>query len=165
MALGVKPSAVWVRPGPRRVRRAAARQLLAVPARPETGGRRDIGGGRGTGDRGLLRIGRALPPPGQLTGPEVCIDWSAQSFALLAVIPGSGKTNLLNVAVAGSLAAGVELVVVDLPSKSVDFLWCNPFVRPGGWGCDSPEAAVTVLDLVSCLILWNANGPLILGPG
>ena len=102
----------------------------------------------GSGDPGTLRIGRALPVPGQDIGPEVVIDWSAQSFALLAGMPGSGRTNLLNAAVAGSLAAGTELVVVDLPSKSVDFLWCKPFVRPGGWGCDSPEAAATALDLV-----------------
>ena len=60
-------------------------------------------------------------------------------------MPGSGKTNLLNAAIAGSLAAGAELAILDLPSKSVDFLWCKRFVRPGGWGCDSPEAAVTVL--------------------
>ncbi len=102
----------------------------------------------GTGDPGLLRIGRALPPPGQDTGLEVALDWSVQSFALFAGMPGSGKTNLLNAAVAWSLASGVELVVVDLPSKSVDFLWCKPFVRTGGWGCDSPAAAVTALDLV-----------------
>ena len=42
-------------------------------------------------------------------------------------------------AIAGSLAAGAELAILDLPSKSVDFLWCKPFVRPGGWGCDSPR--------------------------
>ena len=102
----------------------------------------------GTGAPGMLRIGRALPASGQDAGPEVCVDWSAQSFALLAGMPGSGKTNLLNAAVAGSLAAGAELVVVDLPSKSVDFLWCKAFVRPGGWGCDSAAAAVTALELV-----------------
>jgi len=102
----------------------------------------------GTGDPDRLPLGRALPPPGQRDGHEIGVDWAAQSFALLAGMPGSGKTNLLNAAVAGSLAAGTELAILDLPSKSVDFLWCKRFVRPGGWGCDSPEAAVTVLNLI-----------------
>lgn len=47
--------------------------------------------------------------------------------------------------------------MVDLRSKSVDFLWCKAFVRPGGWGRDSPEAAVTALDLV--LAEGRATGP------
>ena len=74
----------------------------------------------GTGDPGTLRIGRALPAPGQDTGPEVFIDWTAQSFALLAGMPGSGMTNLLNAAVAGSLAAGAELGVVPAQSGAAD---------------------------------------------
>jgi len=46
------------------------------------------------------------------------------------------------------LADGAELAILDLPSKSVDFLWCKPFVRPGGRGCDTPEAAVTVAGMI-----------------
>jgi hypothetical protein len=102
----------------------------------------------GRGDPTRLRLGRALPAPGHRDGPEVQIDWSAQSFVLLAGMSGSGKTNLLNAAIAGALADRAELAILDLPSKSVDFLWCKPFVRPAGWGCDSPEAAVTVLGMI-----------------
>ena len=63
----------------------------------------------GKSDTSWLPLGRALPRPGHAAGEEVAIDWSAQSFALLAGMPGSGKTNLLNGAIAGSLAAGAEL--------------------------------------------------------
>jgi len=34
----------------------------------------------------------------------------------------SGKTNLLNAAITGALAGGAELAILDLPSKSVEFL-------------------------------------------
>lgn len=55
---------------------------------------------------------------------------------------------VINDFIAGALARSAELVVVDLPSKSVDFLWCKKFCRDGGWGCDSLPAAVTALALV-----------------
>ena len=42
----------------------------------------------GRGDPSMLRLGRALPAPGHDDGPEVRIDWSAQSFLLLAGMPG-----------------------------------------------------------------------------
>jgi len=55
---------------------------------------------------------------------------------------------VINNFIAGCLSRGAELVVVDLPSKSVDFLWCKQFCRDSGWGCDSLPAAVTALALV-----------------
>ncbi|MDO4243551.1 MAG: hypothetical protein Q4C85_07310 [Actinomyces sp.] len=61
---------------------------------------------------------------------------------------GSGKSVGLNTIITGALLRGWELVVVDAPHKAVDFLWCKDFCRPGGWGCDSREQALTVLDLV-----------------
>ena len=58
------------------------------------------------------------------------------------------NTVTLNSLIASQVANGAELVIVDLPSKSIDFLWCKPFCRPGGWGCDSLAASVTALALV-----------------
>ena len=58
------------------------------------------------------------------------------------------NTVTLNAIIADSLSNGSELVVVDDVSKAVDFEWCKPFCRPGGWGCDSLEAGVAALGLV-----------------
>lgn len=57
------------------------------------------------------------------------------------------NTVTLNALLADQLAAGAECVVVDDPAKSVDFLWAKPFLRKGGWGCDSDRHAVAALAL------------------
>lgn len=99
-------------------------------------------------ERDRTAFGRRLPPAGQTLGDVAFVDWRAQAFLLIAGVPGGGKTVTLMSVIAGSLAAGCGLVLVDTPPKSVDLLWCKDMVRPGGWGCDSPEAAVTALALV-----------------
>jgi hypothetical protein len=78
----------------------------------------------------------------------VAIDWLASSWAMIAGQPGSGKSVTTAAVIAGALAAGSELVVVDDQGKSVDYLWCKDFVRPGGWGCDGLASAVAALGLV-----------------
>jgi hypothetical protein len=93
-------------------------------------------------------VGVALPAPGSDRGPVVAIDWRASSWALLAGQPGSGKTVATSAIIAGALASGSELAVVDDTNKAVDYLWCKPFVRRGGWGCGSLAEAVTTLGLV-----------------
>lgn len=102
----------------------------------------------GQGHLDFLPFGESLPLPGQTNGDEVGIDWVAQAFMLLGGTPGSGKSVTLNACIAGALSEGAELAIVDIPAKSVDFLWCKKYVRAGGWGCDSAEAAVTVLAMV-----------------
>lgn len=104
----------------------------------------DLGGAQ----QNLLRFGRLLPDPGAELGEEAVIDFDASPFALLAGTPGSGKSILLNALIAEALAGGSELAIVDLPAKAVDFLWCKDLVRPGGWGCDSLEAAVTAVAMI-----------------
>ncbi|GAB2732161.1 hypothetical protein [Nocardioides pakistanensis] len=99
-------------------------------------------------DWAKIPLGMKLPEPGQTKGPEFYLDLLAGAHAQVGGISGGGKTVLINDYIAGCLARGAELVVVDLPSKSVDFLWCKPFCRPGGWGCDNLAAAVTSLALV-----------------
>lgn len=101
-----------------------------------------------TTDRDRLAFGRRLPEAGARVGPVAEIDWQAQAFALVAGLPGSGKSVALNAIIAGSLAGGSELCVIDLPAKALDFAWCKDMVRPGGWGCDNAEAAVTALALI-----------------
>jgi hypothetical protein len=51
---------------------------------------------------------------------------------------------LLHGMIADRLAAGAELVIIDLPHKAVDFIQFMPYVRNGGWGCGS--ATMTTAD-------------------
>lgn len=95
-----------------------------------------------------VRFGVRLPAPGSDDLEEVTLDWAASSWAMVAGTPGSGKSVALNAIIAGSLASGSELVIVDDQSKAVDFLWCKSFVRPGGWGCDGLTSSVAALGLV-----------------
>ncbi|MGH3253077.1 MAG: hypothetical protein ACRDOI_43640 [Trebonia sp.] len=97
--------------------------------------------------RHVTPFGRKLPVPGAELGDVAAIDWSAAAFAMLAGIPQSGKSVSINDIIAGQLAAGAELAILDTRAKSIDFSWCRQFCRAGGWGCDSLEAAVTVLSL------------------
>lgn len=102
----------------------------------------------GRGNRDFTPFGMKLPSPGQEVGEEIGIDWTAQAFAMLAGMPGSGKTVTLNALIADAKSNGAELVIVDDQAKAVDFMWCRDLVRPGGWGCDSVAAAVATLSLV-----------------
>lgn len=102
--------------------------------------------GRGSID--FSPFGRVLPDPGSASGDEIGLDWTASAFAIISGTPGSGKSVTLNRLVAEQVSHGAELVVVDDPAKSVDFLWCKDFVRDGGWGCESDLAAVAALAMV-----------------
>lgn len=102
----------------------------------------------GKGDIDRVPFGMILPEPGETSGPEMTIDWTASAWALVAGTPGSGKTVSLSAIIADALSNGSDLVVVDDVSKAVDFEWCKPFCRSGGWGCDSLPAAVAALELV-----------------
>jgi len=93
-------------------------------------------------------FGVALPRPGEDVGQEVRLQWRSSSWAMIAGQPGSGKSVTTAAIIAGALASGAELVVVDDRSKSVDYLWCKQFVRRGGWGCDSLAHTVAALGLV-----------------
>lgn len=93
-------------------------------------------------------FGVALPVPGQTCGEELAIDWRASSAALVAGQPGSGKSVATSALIAGALASGAEIAIVDDPAKKVDYLWCKKFVRRGGWGCESLAGAVATLGLV-----------------
>jgi len=99
-------------------------------------------------DWAKIPLGHVLPEPGTEVGPVFSIDLLAGAHLQIGGTSGSGKSIVINNFIAGCLSRGAELVVVDLPSKSVDFLWCKKFCRDGGWGCDSLPAAVTALALV-----------------
>lgn len=79
---------------------------------------------------------------------EFYLDLEAAPHSMVSGTSGGGKSVIINSLIAGVLARGSELVVVDLPAKAVDFIWCKQFVRPGGWGCDNLKDSVTSLALV-----------------
>lgn len=99
-------------------------------------------------DRHRTPFGRKLPKPGAELGEVAVIDWTAAAFGFLAGTPGAGKSVSINDIIAGQLAAGASLAILDTRAKAVDFSWCKQFCRAGGWGCDSLEAAVTVLSML-----------------
>jgi len=81
-------------------------------------------------------------------GSVLELDFDGTPGALVVGTAGSGKTVSINALIAGALARGFELAIGDVPHKAIDFTWCKDFVRPGGWGCDSPAATLTMLKLV-----------------
>ncbi|WP_443459464.1 hypothetical protein [Glutamicibacter ardleyensis] len=83
------------------------------------------------------------------SAPGVCIRVNDPSHIYLTegFIP-THNTVTLNAIIADQLAKGAELVIADIPDKSIDFMWCKDFVRDGGWGCDSPEATLATLRMV-----------------
>jgi hypothetical protein len=76
------------------------------------------------------------------------LDFEAAPHGMISGTSGGGKSVVLNGIIAGVLARGARLCIVDLPSKAVDFIWVRKYVHPGYWGCDSLEAAVATLAMV-----------------
>lgn len=58
------------------------------------------------------------------------------------------NTVAINAAIYGALARGMELAIIDVPAKKVDFLWAKKYCSPGYWGADSLEASVTTMGLI-----------------
>lgn len=99
-------------------------------------------------DWSKIPLGMKLPEAGQTKGEEFYLDLRNGMHIQLGGISDGGKSVLINDWIVGGLARGFELVVVDLPTKQVDFLWCKKYCRPSGWGCDDLAGAVTALSLV-----------------
>ena len=96
-----------------------------------------------------LPLGMKLPPAGETAGETFYLDMSGSAVhTQVGGLSGAGKSVFINCYLATWLSRGAELVIIDLPSKSVDFEWCKEFVRPGGWGCDSPAQSAVAIRLV-----------------
>lgn len=50
--------------------------------------------------------------------------------------------------IVGAMARGFEVAIVDPTKGGVDFAWAEKFCRPGGWGCENLEEALTAISLV-----------------
>ncbi len=88
----------------------------------------------------------SVTPIGEVAGCCIRVGAPDHLYLTEGFVP-THNTVTLNRMLADQIAAGSECVVVDDPAKSVDFLWAKPFLREGGWGCDSDRAAVTALAL------------------
>lgn len=99
-------------------------------------------------ERDRVMLGLELGAAGEPTGKPLMLDFEAAPHTQISGTSGSGKSVALNTLVTGVLAGGSELVIIDLPHKSVDFFWCKDFVRDGGWGCVSLQASVAALGMV-----------------
>lgn len=95
-----------------------------------------------------LLLATSLGKTGDEPGETIFLDFEASPHTQLNGTTGSGKTVTINSIIAGALAAGYELALLDVPHKAVDFAAFRPYVRAGFWGCDSLEASATVATLV-----------------
>lgn len=93
-----------------------------------------------------LPMGKALAERGDRPNETVFLKYTDGPHVQLGGTTGSGKSVTLNGLIASAIAGGAELAIVDVPAKAVDFESWRPFVRPGGWGCQSFEEAAVVLE-------------------
>lgn len=92
-----------------------------------------------------IPFGEALAHRGDSENVVCYLDLEAAPHGQVGGTSGSGKSVTLNSIVAGALAAGAELAIADVPSKAVDYEKWRPFVRKGGWGCESLEENAIML--------------------
>jgi len=78
-------------------------------------------------------------------GRPVIADLSANPHVLVVGKTGSGKSIQLETFVYSALVHGFELAMVDPTKRGLDFRWARPYVRPGGWGCQTYSDALTVI--------------------
>lgn len=93
-----------------------------------------------------LPMGEALAERGDKPNETVFLKYTDGPHVQLGGTTGSGKSVTLNGLLASAIAGGAELAIIDVPAKAVDFENWRPFVRPGGWGCQSFEEAAVVLE-------------------
>ncbi|EQM74820.1 FtsK/SpoIIIE domain-containing protein [Microbacterium maritypicum] len=95
-----------------------------------------------------IPLGERLSDRGDVPNDVLTLDFDAAPHMQLGGVTGGGKSVTVNILIAGALAALAEMVIIDVPQKAVDFEAWRPFVRPGGWGCESfQENAVALEEL------------------
>lgn len=87
---------------------------------------------------------KSIEPVPSRPGRCIQVDSSDATYLVGDFVPTHNSVTL-NSIVAGALAAGAELAVVDVPAKAVDYELWRPFVRKGGWGCESFEENAVML--------------------
>lgn len=93
-------------------------------------------------DPSKLLIGRTLSDRADRDGEDAYLDFDAAVHTQVSGMSGAGKTVTINAMITYALAAGHQLVVLDLPYKATDFIEFRKYVRPGGWGCAEPTSTI-----------------------
>ncbi len=76
----------------------------------------------------------------------VTIDLGTNGGSLVAGKQGSGKSVLLQVLLYNALISDIDIAIVDPVKGGSDFAVFESFVRPGGWGCESYDEALAVVE-------------------
>lgn len=84
---------------------------------------------------------------GETTGCCISVDDPTHTY-LTGEYLVTHNTVTINGIIFGKLANHGQVVIIDTPDKSVDFLWMKEYVWPGGWGCGGLRASVASLKLV-----------------
>ncbi|GAA4924950.1 cell division protein FtsK [Nesterenkonia rhizosphaerae] len=92
-------------------------------------------------------LGMTLPDPGD-DHQQLYLDLGAAPHTQIGGISMSGKSVTINAYLSYLLARGWDVAIIDTPAKSVDFMWCKPWVMEHGWGCTSVEHAATVAEYI-----------------
>jgi len=76
----------------------------------------------------------------------VTIDLATNGGSLVAGKQGSGKSVLLQILLYNALISEIDICIVDPVKGGSDFAVFESFVRPGGWGCESYDEALAVVE-------------------
>lgn len=100
-----------------------------------------------TGEWARVPLGMLLPASGSDPDKVLTTVFDVASHMQISGISGGGKSVVLTNLIAGALARGWELAIVDAIKTGVDFADFENYVRDAGWGCESLAEAVTVLKM------------------
>lgn len=78
----------------------------------------------------------------------VTIDLATNGGSLVAGKQGSGKSVLLQILLYNALISDIDICIGDPVKGGSDFAVFESFVRPGGWGCESYDEALAVVESV-----------------
>lgn len=98
--------------------------------------------------RARLPLGEILPERADVQREQFYLDLESGPHTAINGVSNAGKTVTINAAIYGALARGMQLAIIDVPAKKVDFLWAKRFCAPGYWGCDSLSSSVTTMGLI-----------------
>lgn len=98
--------------------------------------------------RDRVQLGWKLSKPGGTDGEPLWLDFDQAAHAMVSGTSGSGKSVTLNALVAGALAGGAQVAVIDVPHKALDFTWMRDFCRTAGWGCESLRHSVACITML-----------------
>lgn len=87
-----------------------------------------------------IPVGWRLPDPGEPDGQTLCADFGTNPAMQISGLMGGGKGVVLTSLLAGMLARGWQVGLVDAVKSGVDYIDFQPYVADHLWGGDSRQA-------------------------